>query len=262
MYPLKKEKVPFLPNPPHLAEGKGFFQNLLDLLLPPRCLGTGEIVDAQGMVTPALWSQLGFIDTPYCQTCGLPFAFATPDSTLCASCIDDEPVFDTARAAVVYDDTSRQMILDFKYGDRLHAVDTFMPWMLRAGAGMLAETDIILPVPLHRKRLWQRRFNQSALLAQKLARHSQKTYLAEGLIRSRYTIPQKGLSRKERHLNVKNAFAVPAPQAQKIQGKNVMIVDDVFTSGATLNECARILKKSGAAKVFVLTIARVTREEF
>ena len=262
MYALKEEKDTERPPSPPAPEGKRFLQTMLDLLLPPRCLGTGEIVDTQGMVTPALWSRLTFIDAPYCQTCGLPFAFATPDGSLCASCIEDEPVFDTARTAVIYDDTSRQMILDFKYGDRLHAVDTFMSWMLRAGAGMLAETDIILPVPLHRKRLWQRRFNQSDLLAQKLARRSDKIYLPKGLTRQRHTIPQKGLSRKERHLKVKNAFTVPDKQKSVLQDKNVLIVDDVFTSGATLNECARILKKSGAAKVFVLTVARVTREEF
>ena len=241
---------------------RGFLQKALDLLLPPRCLGTGEIVDTQGMITPAFWSQLTFIDTPYCQTCGLPFPYATPDGTLCAACIEEEPVFDTARAAVVYCDASRQMILDFKYGDRLHAADTFLPWLSRAGAEMLADTDFIIPVPLHRKRLWQRRFNQSALLAQKLARHSGKTYLPGGMVRARHTIPQKGLSRKERHQNVKNAFAVPPAQAAIVKDKTVMIIDDVFTSGATLNECARILKKAGAEKVFVLTVARVTREDF
>ncbi len=241
---------------------RGFLQKALDLLLPPRCLGTGEIVDTQGMIAPAFWSQLSFIDTPFCKTCGLPFPFATPDGTLCAACIEEEPVFDTARAAVVYCDASRQMILDFKYGDRLHAADTFLPWLARAGAEMLAETDMVIPVPLHRKRLWQRRFNQSALLAQKLARQSGKTYLPEGLIRKIHTIPQKGLSRKERYLNVKNAFAVPPALRSQLAGKAVIIVDDVFTSGATLNECARILKKAGAAKVFVLTVARVTREDF
>jgi len=241
---------------------RGFLHKMLDLLLPPRCLGTGEIVDRQGMVTPAFWSQLTFIDTPYCQTCGLPFPFATPEGTLCAACIEEEPVFDAARAAVVYCKASRQLILDFKYGDRLHAVDTFLPWLARAGTEMLAETNLIIPVPLHRKRLWQRRFNQSALLAQKLARAGGKTYMPNGLIRRRHTIPQKGLSRKERYRNVKNAFAVPPPAQTALNGKTVMIVDDVFTSGATLNECARILKKAGAAKVFVLTVARVTREDF
>lgn len=240
----------------------GFLHKMLDLLLPPRCLGTGDIVDRQGMITPAFWSQLTFIDAPYCKTCGLPFPFATPDGTLCAACIEEEPVFDAARAAVVYCDASRQLILDFKYGDRLHAADTFLPWLSRAGGEMLTETDLVIPVPLHRKRLWQRRFNQSALLAQKLARSCGKVYMPGGLVRKRHTIPQKGLSRKERHQNVKNAFSVPPSAEAALAGKAVMIVDDVFTSGATLNECARILKKNGADRVFVLTVARVTREDF
>ena len=256
----KSEKIGFSVRSSALGR---FCLQAVDLLLPPRCLGTGEIVDSQGMITPACWSQLNFIDAPYCNCCGLPFSFGATADMLCAACLDDEPQFDTARACVIYNDISRQMILDFKYGDRLHAVDTFLPWLQRAGAGMLAQTDIIVPVPLHARRLWQRRFNQSALLAQSLARHNQHTtYLPDGLMRKRHTLPQKGLSRKERHENVKNAFAVAPRHTQQLSGKTVMIVDDVYTSGATLNECARILKKAGAAQVFVLTIARVTLEEF
>lgn len=233
-----------------------------DLLLPPRCPGSGEIVDTPGMISPAFWSQLSFVEAPFCATCGLPFGFAAPLGTLCAVCLDDPPDFDTARAGVVYNDASRQLVLDFKYGDKLYAIDSFMPWLMRAGADMLLETDIIVPVPLHPRRLWQRRFNQSALIAQKLAQRSGKMHLPDGLRRTKYTVPQKGLNRKERHLNVRGAFAVHPRHTAAIQGRTVMIVDDVFTSGATLNACARRLKKSGAARVFVLTLARVTREEF
>lgn len=234
----------------------------LDLLLPPRCIGSGKIVDAPGMLDAGFWTELAFVSAPACDCCGLPFSFGVAEGSLCAACIDTPPDFDRARAAVVYNDASRQLILDFKYGDKTHAVRSFLPWMLRAGTALLPETDMILPVPLHARRLWQRRFNQSALLAQALGRAAQIPCLPDGMTRKRHTPPQKGLSRSERHSNVRGAFAISPRHAQAIKGKRVMIVDDVFTSGATLNECARILKRGGAAQVFVLTLARVTREEF
>lgn len=234
----------------------------LDLLLPPRCLGSGKIVDAPGMLDAGFWMELAFVSAPACDCCGLPFSFGVAEGSLCAACIDTPPDFDRARAAVVYNDASRQLILDFKYGDKTHAVKSFLPWMLRAGATLLPETDIILPVPLHARRLWQRRFNQSALLAQALGRAAGVACLPDGMTRKRHTPPQKGLSRSERHSNVRGAFAVSPRHASAIKDKRVMMIDDVFTSGATLNECARVLKRAGAAQVFVLTLARVTREEF
>ncbi len=237
-------------------------QTALDTLLPPRCIATGEIVDAPGMVSPAFWSQLSFIEAPHCATCGLPFAFEASLQTLCAACIDYPPAFDTARSAVVYNDSSREVILGFKYGDRLHAVDTFVPWMQRAGKELLNDTDIIIPVPLHQRRLWERRFNQSALLAEELADRTDKKYFPDALLRLRHTVPQQGLNVKDRNKNVKSAFGIQTRYKEAIKGKNILLIDDVFTSGATLNECARTLKKTGAEKVFVLTIARVTRAEF
>lgn len=245
-----------------LGRGQRAFIRALDLLLPPRCIGSGRIVDAPGMIDAAFWRELAFVSAPACDCCGLPFSFGVAEGSLCGACIDTPPDFDRARAAVIYNDASRQLILDFKYGDKTHAVKSFLPWMMRAGATMLPQTDVIVPVPLHARRLWQRRYNQSALLAQTLARAANKTCLPDGLSRKRHTIPQKGLSRSERHSNVRGAFAVTPRHAEKIKGKNIMVIDDVFTSGATLNECARVLKRADAANVFVLTLARVTREEF
>ena len=233
----------------------------LNIILPPRCAGSGAVVDAPGMVSPAFWSALSFIDAPFCDTCGVPFGFGSTVGTLCAACIDEEPEFTRARSAVVYNDASRKLVIDFKYGDRLHAVQTFVPWLARAGAEMIKDCDVIIPVPLHYSRLWQRRFNQSAILGEMLAKRSNRDFAPDALIRQRHTVKQKGLSRKERHANVRGAFAVDEKQAAGLTGKNILLVDDVFTSGATLNECARILKKSGAAQVYVLTIARVTRDD-
>jgi ComF family protein len=234
----------------------------VDFLLPPRCLATGDIVAEHGTLSPAFWSELTFIEAPCCETCGIPFPFAATMGALCASCLELAPVFDRARSAVVYNEASRKLVIDFKYGDRLHAADTFLPWLRRAGAALLAETDYLVPVPLHRRRLWHRRFNQSALLAQGLAKSAGIPCLPDGLLRLRHTAQQKGLNRKERHRNVQNAFAVNGRHLPRLAGKNILLIDDVFTSGATLNECARILKKNKAQKVQVLTLARVTKEEF
>lgn len=233
----------------------------INLILPPRCAGSGQIVDAPGMLSPAFWSGLSFIEKPFCATCGMPFGFEAPIETVCAACFDLEPAFDLARSAVVYNDASRKLVIDFKYGDRMHAVQTFTPWLMRAGKDLLDGCDAIVPVPLHGRRLWSRRYNQSAELAKMLAKRAQKRCLPSGLIRLRHTVQQKGLSKKERKSNVKNAFAVNGRYMHELRGKAVLLVDDVFTSGATLNECARTLKKHGAAQVCVLTIARVTREE-
>ncbi len=238
------------------------FRAALDLLLPPRCVGTGEIVDAQGMIAPAFWAQLQFIEAPFCKTCGLPFAFDMADGSLCAACLEREPLFTQARAAVVYNDASRQLVLDFKYGDRLHAVHTFVPWILRAGAGLITQTDIIVPVPLHTKRLRERRFNQSAILAQEIAKRTNKLCLPDALHRTRATLPQKGLSHAMRDKNVRGAFAAKPRQAGKIEGARILLIDDVYTTGATLNACAKALLDADAKEVNVLTIARVTREEY
>jgi len=239
----------------------GLLSAALDTLLPPRCLATGEIVEADGLVSANVWPQLQFIEAPFCRLCGLPFSFAVAGDSLCAPCLEYPPVFDAARAPVVYNDISRQMILSFKYGDRLHAVKTFAPWMRRAGAELIAAADILVPVPLSGRRLRERRFNQSALLAQEIARGTGKGYSPDLLLRTRHTPPQQGLNYKERSLNVRGAFALNEKRKAALSGMHVLLVDDVYTSGATLNECARVLKKSGSASVSVLTIARVTKDE-
>jgi ComF family protein len=176
--------------------------------------------------------------------------------------MEREPVFDQSRSAVTYNEASRKLVLAFKYGDRLHTVHTFVPWMIRAGRGLIDQADFIIPVPLHYRRLRERRFNQSALLAQEIAKATGQNYVPDALLRTRHTKPQQGLKAKERDKNVHGAFAVNDGHLKNVSGKNILLIDDVYTTGATLNECARILKAAKAASVNVLTIARVTREEF
>lgn len=239
---------------------------VIDAVLPPRCPASGEMVERAGTLSPAFWQQLTFITAPHCGACGMPFGLdlggAQADEILCGACLAQPFAFDRARSCVVYNDASRQLILGFKYGDRLHTVTTFLPWLQRAGGDMINACDVIIPVPLHRRRLWQRRFNQSAVLARALAKACGKTCLPGGMLRLRHTPPQKGLSRDQRRRNVAQVFAVSPDQQNNIAGKRVLLIDDVFTSGATLNACARVLRQAGAVNIDVLTLARVTREDF
>lgn len=236
-----------------------------DTILPPRCLVTGDIVERQGMLSASAWAELAFIADPFCRVCGVPFEFETvteselQDNTQCASCLDHPPHFDRARGALAYNDISRKLILGFKHGDKTHAVLCFMPWLLQAGRAMIEESDIIIPVPLHRKRLIARRYNQAAILVQHLARDVDKPFLLDGLKRIRETVSQGFMSAKDRKKNVRSAFAVPDFYKPQIEGRNILVIDDVYTTGATVNECAKALKKAGAAKVQILTLARVVR---
>ena len=177
---------------------------------------------------------------------------------LCAACLESPPLFRQARAALIYDDASKALILRFKHGDQLQAVRVLTPWLAEAGAELIAQADVFVPVPLHRWRLLKRRYNQSALLAARLARQSGKAAAVDALVRVRATPPQGHLKRAERAANVRGAFRVR--DARAIAGKRVLLVDDVMTTGATLNACAGALLDAGALSVDVLCVARVVRD--
>jgi ComF family protein len=239
-----------------------WFHRGVDTILPPRCLITGAIVDSPGMVSPAAWAGLRFISAPLCASCGYPFDFETEVDARCASCLRETPLYASARSALIYDDASRGVILKFKHADRTESVRVLAGWMERAGAAMLTAADIIVPVPLHRWRLLRRRYNQSALLAQVLAGRRGKVCLADGLIRSRATPIQGHKGFRERHRNVRGAFTVNPKRAAALQGRTIALVDDVYTSGATIEECTKTLLKGGAACVHVLTLARVVKPDY
>jgi ComF family protein len=237
---------------------------LVDAVLPPRCPVSGDIVDRQGMLAPKIWKDLAFIAPPFCAVCGMPYGVdaATPMAAdmVCAACQSDPPPFDTCRSALAYNDASRALILRFKNGDHHAAVHSFMPWLLRAGEGMLAEADVLVPVPLHYFRLLKRRYNQSALIAQALAKAGPAPCLTDALVRRRATPSQGRLRRRERRENVARAFIVNPARAARLKGKTVILVDDVYTTGSTARECAKALRAAGAARIHVLTLARVVRE--
>lgn len=235
----------------------------LDLLLPPLCPATGQEVDAHGNVTPEYWASLRFIRQPFCEHCALPFPHdlgGVREGLICASCIENPPHFRQARSALIYDDASRQIILRYKWSDKLHAVRTLVPWMQVAGAELIQVADVLVPVPLSRWRLLKRRYNQSAILAQRLGAAAMRPVVVDALLRVRHTKPQGGLTRKEREANLKGALVANPSRMAAIAGKTVLLVDDVFTTGATLNACTDTLYKAGAAAVDVLTIARVPKD--
>lgn len=233
----------------------------MDMLFPPLCLVCATEVDAQGHLCPACWSALNFIDGSQCVTCALPFEADLGPDMRCAPCLARPPAFAAARAVLSYDDASRPLILAFKHGDRHEAVPAFGRWMARAAAPLLAASDLppqalVAPVPLHRRRLWRRRYNQAALLGAAVATELALPHRADLLQRLRATPSQGGLSRDERRRNMRGAFAVRRRHAGTIDDAHVILVDDVMTTGATLDACTRAILAAGAARVSVLVLAR------
>jgi ComF family protein len=232
--------------------------SVIDILLPPRCLACGAAVTAAATLCADCWRGLTFLSAPCCACCGLPFEFDLGESALCGDCVRRQPAFDRARAALRYDDASRKLILGFKHGDRLHPAPAFGQWLKRAGADLIGDADLAVPVPLHWTRLFARRYNQAAILALALRAAGGPPVAPDALIRTRRTRPQGKGNREARRRNVAAAFALKPGIA--VEDKRIVLIDDVFTTGATASECARLLKRRGAARVDVLTLARTVRD--
>ena len=231
----------------------------LDFALPPRCPGCGAITPDEGSFCLDCWSSLLFLGEPCCGCCGLPFAHEAGEEALCGRCLAEPPRFDRVRAAVAYGPVARKVALKLKYGGRPGVADTLARLMERH---LPATPDALLaPVPLHRWRIWRRGYNQSALIAAVLSKRSGIPVVADLLMRTKRTPPLRGLGRRERALTVRGAFKVPEARRAALKGRDVILVDDVFTSGATADACGRALKRGGARSVSVLCWARVTREE-
>ena len=232
----------------------------LDLLYPPLCIGCRAQVAEPGSLCGTCWKEVEFLEGPACMCCGLPFDLDPGCSTLCAACLADPPSFDRARAVLRYDENSRGPILAFKHGDRLDLVPGFTRWLDRAGRALLDDAEVIVPVPLHRSRLWSRRYNQAAELARRLGRKAGKPVEQMALRRVRATPSQGAMpSSKARYRNMQGAFQVPTHYQSAIRNRTVLLIDDVLTTGATVDACARVLKRAGATKVHVLALARVVR---
>ena len=236
------------------ALGRG----LTDLILPPLAHDSVEAT-AQAGLTPGAWSRVTFLEDPVCDGCGAAFEFdgGAFASDRCAACIARPYSFARCRAACVYDDASRGLILKFKHGDQQQFAPLFARWLSRAAAPLVEDADAICPVPLHPSRLLTRRFNQAAEIARPLARAACRDYLPDALIRARPTDSQGGRSARGRRINVRSAFTVTRTGALRVRGRRVLLVDDVLTTGATAEACAAAFLEAGARAVDLAVIARV-----
>jgi ComF family protein len=228
----------------------------LDLALPRLCAACRAPVEGQGLC-PQCWSKLSFISRPYCERLGIPFVYDPGPGILSMEAIADPPAYHRARAAVRFDEVSRALVHALKYGDRLDLAPMMGRWLANAGRELLADADALVPVPLHWRRRWARRFNQSAVLAAAVSAASGVPLAAGALKRMKATAQQVGLSRSERAANVAGAFRVPPDGKAAVVGRRLVLLDDVLTSGATVEGCARALLRAGAANVDVLVFARV-----
>jgi ComF family protein len=233
---------------------KAAWRTALDLVFPPQALDGGPRPLAGGFSAGA-WSRIRFLDGPVCDGCGAPFEF--DPGARCAACLARPRAFDAARAACIYDESSREPILKLKHADRTDLAPMLARWLSRAARELIDEADAVAPVPLHPLRLLRRRYNQAAEIARPLAALSGAPYLPDALVRRRATPTQGGRSGSGRRRNVAGAFEVPPARRKQVEGLRILLIDDVLTTGATAEGCARALKAAGAARVDLAVVARV-----
>lgn len=236
------------------------WSGLSDLVLPPVCLSCREPMTAHDTLCASCWSGVDFIRPPVCDRLGVPLPFATGEVSLSTAAMADPPVYDRARAAAHYSGLMRRLIHDLKFHDRDDLAVLLGGWLTEAGRELWAGADLIVPVPLSRMRLIRRRFNQAARLGGDVARRTGVPMDALSLVRVRSTASQVGLSRAEREENVRGVFAVPEERRGRIEGRNIVLIDDVVTTGATVSAATRALRRAGAERVSVLALALATGE--
>lgn len=235
-----------------------WFRKLLNFILPPRCLLCGKIISSENSLCSDCFENISFITEPYCKYCGIPLNGNKDDvfELSCLHCLNKKNSFRLCRSAIEYDRFSKKLLLDFKFADHIENRLLFARWLYFAGKDIFkAGVDLIIPVPLHYTRIIQRKYNQSAMLAAELSKLCLIPVNYKALKKIRYTKPQVQCSGKKRKSNIKDAFEVIDPS--NIKGKRVVLIDDVYTTGSTMHECIKVLKKAKVKSVDVLTVARV-----
>ncbi len=232
----------------------------IDLVLPPRCPGCGSIVETADGFCSSCWTSLHFLTPPWCAACALPLPYDSGEEQLCGPCSQKLPPHDGIWAVVAYDDVAGQIPMRLKYGGRI-ALAMLIAHHLKRHVTQADGDALLTPVPLHRARLWGRGFNQSALIAQALSKITGHHHIPDILIRHKNTQLLRGKNSLQRKKELAGAFTLNTRHSDYIQNKTILLVDDVYTSGATSHQCARLLKKAGAAKVYICCWARVLRDE-
>jgi len=235
-------------------------RSLMRLVYPPVCAGCGQMTDQAAALCPVCWGTVAFIERPYCDITGLPFDHDRGEGLVSPQAIANPPPYAKARSAVLYDGVARKIVHRLKYSDRTDLSPMMAAWMVRAGRDVIEDSDVIVAVPLHRGRLFARRYNQSAELARMLGRLAGKPFLPGVMRRIRSTRQQVGLGLRARQDNVRGAFFAAPAQAHRLNGLKVLLVDDVLTTGATVEAATRALLRGGARQVNVLTFARVVSQ--
>ncbi len=231
------------------------FFKAIDFLIPLRCLKCGTIVETKNGLCQRCWPLISFIAKPYCACCGRPFDFEIEDNAICGACSHTSPFFTSARSVFTYTSDSKDLILRFKHTDHLQSTPLFGEWLTQLIDNI--DDPLCIPVPLHWTRLFMRTYNQAALLAEKVSKIKGFTYGPTLLLRKRRTPSQGKLSKDKRVKNVNNAFSISKKYEFLLKDRNILLIDDVYTTGATLNACSKVLLKAGAKAVHVLTLARV-----
>ncbi|MHA1540369.1 MAG: ComF family protein [Alphaproteobacteria bacterium] len=239
---------------------KNYLNRFVDMLLPPRCFSCGTFVVEHHSVCGECFEKIHFIAAPLCEICGLPFSYDVEDETICGACAQKRPLFEKGRSIVRYDDGSKKIILSFKHGDVVDLVPAFVGWIVGHQKEFVMDADLLVPVPIHRWRLLKRRYNQAALVSNALGRRLEKESFPDLMRRIKNTPPQEHKSIISREDNVRGAFVVHSKYLETVRGKRILLIDDVFTTGATITSCTKVLLKAGASSVSVLTLARVVRD--
>jgi ComF family protein len=229
---------------------------LLDLLFPPKCIICSSY-DTYSHVCNKCWSKLSFISSPCCKICSFPFEFEDEQEVICGHCIADVPLYNKSISLFRYDEYSKKLIQQFKYKDQLHILNYLVNLLANVGKELIEQADIIIPVAMYKYKLLKRGYNQSALLAMKIASmYNNLDYIPEMLVKRKNTISQSGLNRKQRSKNIRSSFALNPELQNRVKGKRILLIDDVITTGATINECCKVLCSADPSKIFVLTLAK------
>lgn len=235
------------------------FTKIMDFLFPPKCVLCGKIIEDKNSLCTDCWKKIYFIKKPYCDKCSSPFEFQISSNDLCLSCIKSKPLFIKSRSAVIYNEYAAKIIFRFKFYDKIELRTFLAKSMINAAFDIIDNIDIFIPIPLHKKRLIMRKYNQSLILAETIAKITGKKLINDFLCKKKHTTPQAKLKQKDRIKNLKNIFAVKDKYSNNIneyKNLNFAIVDDVMTTGSTINECIKELNGAGIKNVYAITFAK------